>query len=135
MTGQSASPERVRVIAAVVRRGDRYLVCQRPSHKRHGGLFEFPGGKCLPGESDAEAVTRELYEELGVAVTHVNTAAHEIADAGSQFIIAFVPVSIEGEPTAHEHSALVWATLDEIAGLPLAPSDREFAEGARRGCP
>ena len=56
----------IRVIAAVIARGDRLLVCQRPPHKRHGGLWEFPGGKCEPGESDLEAARRELHEELGV---------------------------------------------------------------------
>jgi 8-oxo-dGTP pyrophosphatase MutT (NUDIX family) len=48
------------VVAAVIERDGRLLVCQRPAHKRHGGLWEFPGGKCDPGESDAEAARREL---------------------------------------------------------------------------
>ena len=65
----------VRVIAAVVWRGDRLLVCQRPAHKRHGGLWEFPGGKVEAGESDAAAARRELREELGVEVTAVGLAA------------------------------------------------------------
>src|SRR5690606_20769929 len=61
----------IRVLAAVIRRDGRWLVCRRPAHKRHGGLWEFPGGKLEPGESLLEAATRELEEELAVRVTGV----------------------------------------------------------------
>src|SRR5687767_6287902 len=117
-----------RVIAAVVARGDRLLVCQRPPHKRHGGLWEFPGGKCEPGESDAAAARRELREELGVEVVAVAGEAFAVADDGSPFLIAFVPATIAGEPVCHEHSALAWGTPAELARLPLAPSDRRYVD-------
>src|SRR3954447_21032236 len=100
MSDESAAP--IRVIAAVIARGDELFVCQRPLHKRHGGLWEFPGGKCEQGESDAAAAQRELSEELGVDVTRVGPAEFTIIDPGSVFEIAFVPVSIEGTPKCHE---------------------------------
>lgn len=132
MTEPSAPvPSVVRVVAAVVARGDRVLLCRRPAHKRHGGLWEFPGGKCEPGESDADAVRRELHEELGVAVTHVGAEAFAIGDPGSPFLIAFVPAAIDGEPTCHEHEALAWVTLAEAAEMALAPSDRRYVEFTR----
>lgn len=118
----------IRVIAAVVARGDRLLVCQRPLEKRHGGLWEFPGGKCEPGECDADAARRELREELGVEVVAVASEEFAIVDPGSPFLIAFVPVTIAGEPTCHEHMALTWGTPAELARLPLAPSDRRYVE-------
>jgi len=118
----------VRVVAAVITDGDRLLVCQRPLHKRHGGLWEFPGGKCEQDESDAAAAQRELSEELGVNVTRAQPAEFTIMDPGSVFEIAFVPVTIEGTPTCHEHIALYWGTPEELAQLPLAPSDRRFVE-------
>jgi 8-oxo-dGTP pyrophosphatase MutT (NUDIX family) len=116
------------VIAAVATRGDALLVCQRPPHKRHGGLWEFPGGKCEPGEPDGDAARRELREELGVEVIDVGAEAFAIADPGSPFLIAFVPVTFAGEPVCHEHTALVWGTPTEIDRLPLAPSDRRYVE-------
>jgi mutator protein MutT len=116
------------VIAAVISRGDELLVCQRPLTKRHGGLWEFPGGKCEAGESDADAARRELHEELGVDVVAVGDAELTIADPGSSFLIVFVPVRIVGEPTCHEHSALTWGLPIDLARLPLAPSDRRFVE-------
>ncbi len=118
----------IRVLAAVIARGDRYLVCRRPAQKRHGGLWEFPGGKLEPGEDDAEAARRELREELGVQVSSVGEEAFAVHDEGSPFLIAFVPVEIEGEPTCLEHSALAWATPAELLAYALAPSDRRFVE-------
>jgi 8-oxo-dGTP diphosphatase len=119
------------VLAAVVQREDRYLICQRPAHKRHGGLWEFPGGKLEPGETHEHAARRELAEELGVDVHTVGEMLFSIADPGSQFVIEFAPVTIEGEPRCLEHSALKWLTLDELPKLELAPSDRRFVEFLR----
>jgi mutator protein MutT len=93
----------IQVLAAVIRRGDHWLVCKRPSHKRHGGLWEFPGGKLEPGESWVEAAKRELLEELGVAVTSVGDPIASKCDPDSPFEIVFVPVRIEGEPQPIEH--------------------------------
>ena len=56
--------ERGTVVAAVVRRGNKMLVCQRPLHKHHGGLWEFPGGKVEHQETLNAAAQRELAEEL-----------------------------------------------------------------------
>ena len=116
------------MLAAVVRDGDRYLVCRRPAHKRHGGLWEFPGGKLEPGESLLDAARREMREELGVDVREVGDVMLAIADHGSPFVIEFVPVMIAGEPQCLEHSELAWVGLGELRTLELAPSDRAFAE-------
>jgi mutator protein MutT len=124
----SLTPARVRVIAAAIRRDDQLLVCQRPTHKRHGGLWEFPGGKVEPNESDESAARRELGEELGVHVDSVAEPDFSIADPDSPFLIVFVPTTITGEPTCHEHTALAWLTPTELIDLPLAPSDRRYVE-------
>lgn len=118
----------IRVIAAVVSCGDRLLVCQRPHEKRYGGLWEFPGGKCEPGESITAAARRELREELGVEVIEVGDEELRVRDPHSPYLIIFAPVSIFGEPTCHEHIDLRWGRLNELALLPLAPSDRSYVE-------
>lgn len=116
------------VLAAVIQRDGRYLVCQRPGHKRHGGLWEFPGGKLEPGESLLHAANRELSEELGVTAIEVSEPLFSIADPGSPFVIEFVATMISGEPTCLEHAELRWALLAELPALPLAPSDRKFVD-------
>ncbi len=57
-----------RVALAVIRRGDKVFIQQRPEHGHLGGLWEFPGGKCRAGEEPRRAVVRECREELGVEV-------------------------------------------------------------------
>jgi 8-oxo-dGTP diphosphatase len=115
-----------RVVAAVIRDGDRFLICQRPAPKRHGGLWEFPGGKCEASETDEQAITRELAEELGVEVSAVGDALFAACDPDSPFVIAFLHVEIRGEPLCIEHAALAWASLHEMTAYELAPSDARF---------
>ena len=79
---------------------------QRAYEKRHGGLWEFPGGKCEPGESISKAICRELREELDVDVIEVGKVELAVRDPASDYLIAFVPVRIEGEPVCHEHIEL-----------------------------
>lgn len=118
----------IRVLAAVIRRHDRWLLCQRPPHKRHGGRWEFPGGKLEPGEVLADAARRELLEELGVAVTAVGEPLFIRHDDGSPFLIEFTPVEIAGEPRALEHTAVCWALPVEAAAMELAPADQAFVD-------
>jgi mutator protein MutT len=130
-------PQPIRVFAAVVCEDSRYLVCQRPLAKRHGGLWEFPGGKLELGETMFDAARREMMEELGVTATAIGETLLSIADPGSPFVIEFVPTKFEGNPVCLEHIALNWFPVDDLLTLPLAPSDRRFVEHllASRGRP
>lgn len=113
-------------MASVIQRHGRLLLCKRPDDKRHGGLWEFPGGKVEEGESDFEAVERELAEELGVGVLEVGSIEFSVPDPGSRFVIEFLEVRIAGEPEALEHAALTWVDERELLNYPLAPSDRRY---------
>ena len=119
------------VLAAVIERDGNYLVCQRAEHKRHGTLWEFPGGKVEAGETYFEAARRELAEELDVRVLSVGPAIFSVPDPGSEFLIEFVPTTIQGRPTCLEHMDLRWISLPDLALLELAPSDRRFVDFLR----
>ena len=131
----SAHGAGIPVLAAVIRRDGRYLVARRTAHRRHGGLWEFPGGKLLAGESWLDAARRELAEELAVTAVAAREPLLHVRDPGSAFIVAFVGVDIVGDPVLREHSALRWATPAELGDLDLAPADRVFVETmARHSC-
>lgn len=122
----------VPVVAAVIRQGDRYLLGRRPAHKRHGGLWEFPGGKVLEGESRLEAARRELAEELGLGSVSLGSLLLSVRDEGSPFVIEFFHASAEGTPIAREHTEVGWFAAAELAGLALAPADARFVAHLER---
>ena len=119
------------VVAAVARRGDRVLLCRRPAAKRHGGLWEFPGGKLLDGETLGEAVRREMAEELSLEVTALGRYLGRHADPGAAFVIHFVEVQVSGEPVSVEHELVAWAPESSLLDYELAPGDRAFVEAWR----
>ena len=56
----------VQVVAAIIERDGRILICRRTREQSHALKWEFPGGKVEPGETPEQAVERELEEELGI---------------------------------------------------------------------
>ena len=122
------SADAVPVVAAVIVRDGRYLLGRRPEHKRHGGLWEFPGGKLVEGEDLLAAARRELGEELGMQALALGEELATVGDPGSPFRIHFVEVEAAGAPAPREHTELGWFTPSELAELELAPADRRFAD-------
>ncbi len=112
----------------MIRRDGGFLLCRRALHKRHGGLWEFPGGKVEAGESWLDAARRELREELGLEVVAAGEPVFAHRDPGSEFLISFVEVEVSGEPRALEHEEVRWVAREELRGLELAPADRAFVE-------
>lgn len=123
------------VVAAVIRDGaGRLLIGQRPTHKRHGGLWEFPGGKVDPGETLAQAVARELSEELGLTVTWVAPVPlFSRQDPGQPFRILFLEAAARGTPVLVEHQAVAWIPVPAPDEFDLAPSDAAFVAALDRG--
>jgi 8-oxo-dGTP pyrophosphatase MutT (NUDIX family) len=116
------------VAAAVIRRGKRFLLGLRPAHKRHGGLWEFPGGKLQHEEDLAAALHRELSEELGVPVLRIGSVLFEARDPDSPYVVRFAEVELDPDatPSPLEHEALAWLTVAQILDHPLAPGDARF---------
>jgi len=136
MTGDRTPTEGVvEVVAAVIRDGEgRLLIGRRPAHKRHGGLWEFPGGKVDPGETLAQAVARELEEELGLTATWVAAAPlYARQDPGQPFRILFVEAAAWGTPVLMEHQSVAWIPVPAPPEFHLAPSDAAFVAALQTG--
>ena len=123
----------VPVVCAIIVRGDRILLAQRPPDKKLGGLWEFPGGKVEEGESAEDALHRELQEELGCSVRITQSLApfvHAYA-WGRIELSPMVGELADGrpEPHAHEHTALVWVEREELRNYKLAPADVPLVAG------
>jgi 8-oxo-dGTP diphosphatase len=117
------------VAAALVRADGKLLLHRRPREKRHGGLWEFPGGKVEAGETPALALARELAEELGL---ELDTATLEpVAFAESPAEPGFPAIVIllykvgrwRGEPHSHEGGEWGWFSPAEANALPKPPLD------------
>ncbi len=116
----------ISVVAAIIRRENRVLLGRRPDHKRHGGLWEFPGGNIDEGETDVDAVTRELLEEFGVETVSVGKVVYECRDPGSPFLVRFLEVVIRGRPEPTEHTEMSWFEPESLRTVRLAPCDARF---------
>lgn len=118
------------VVALALGDGEgRWLMHQRPADKQHGGLWEFPGGKVESDESPAEALVREIGEELGLALDIAALAPAGFAQepVGSRaapiVILLYTCGDWSGAPEALEGGAIAWFTWREMAVLPRPPLD------------
>jgi 8-oxo-dGTP diphosphatase len=113
----------VQVVGAALVREGRVLACRRTSPAHLAGLWEFPGGKVEPGESDEQALVRELVEELGVTVEVGPRVGPELDLGGTAVMRVHLCTLLAGEPVAHEHDALRWLGPEELDDVPWIPAD------------
>ena len=119
----------VQVVGGVLINPDhQILACRRAPDQVMAGYWEFPGGKVDAGETNFQALKRELNEELGLHVdsaSHVDTIVH---DYGSMIVnIAFFSCQIApSEMTPIVHDEFLWVSEDEAASLNWLPADVEF---------
>ena len=128
--GSARSPVRsLTVVAAVIRdRSGRMLLTRRPEGRHMGGLWEFPGGKMDDDVSPADALIRELEEELGLEVAverPLTFAVHE--EPGLRILLLFFTARIlNGVPASREGQKVRWVTTAELSQLPTPPADAEL---------
>ena len=98
------------VVAAIIKKGNLYLVTQRNKDKYMGLKWEFPGGKVEANETLQEALTREIYEELNININVYEKIAEEkYKDSEINIVLHYFLCSIkDGVISLNEHEAMEW---------------------------
>jgi 8-oxo-dGTP diphosphatase len=114
------------VVAGAVVAESKVLIAQRVRPPELAGRWELPGGKVAAGESDAEALARELAEELGVEVEVGPRLGDDVALNPTMTLRAYAATLVRGEPQPHDHAALRWVSAAELHEVDWVPADRGF---------
>ena len=115
----------IRVVAAVIAREGRYLITQRRPTALLPLLWEFPGGRVEPGESDAEALAREVKHRLGVGVkvgSLISFVSHKY-DRYTVDLHLYECAIVSGEPVERNVLAFQWVTSRDFDRFPFTPAD------------
>lgn len=120
----------VEVVAALIWKNRKFMICQRPAHKARGLLWEFVGGKVEPGETKEQALVRECREELAVTVAvqdEFMSLVHEYPDITIHLTV-FNAYIAEGVPQLLEHNDVRWIPPKEIKNYDFCPADNKILE-------
>ena len=118
----------VEVVAALVWKNNKFMICQRPANKARGLLWEFVGGKVEHGETKEQALIRECKEELDILLSVGDVfmeVTHEYPDI-TVHLTLFNATIAEGEPQKLEHNDIRWILPREIPNYEFCPADEEI---------
>jgi 8-oxo-dGTP diphosphatase len=125
-----------RVVAALIEKDGKLLVCQRTRHQTMPLKWEFPGGKIEEREQPRDALRRELEEELGITATigdEVRRIQHEYPNGGMVELRFFVVREYEGEIENRIFKDIQWAAPVDLPGYDFLEADltlvRDLAAG------
>ena len=116
------------VVAALIWKDNKFMICQRPAHKARGLLWEFVGGKVELGETKEQALIRECREELAVTLSVGDVfmdVTHEYPDL-TVHLTLFNATIVKGELQKLEHNDIQWITPREIPNYEFCPADEEI---------
>ena len=123
----------VRVVAAVIRDGDRVFATQR-GYGEYKDWWEFPGGKIEAGEQPQDALVREIREELDTEISVgdlITTVEYDYPDFHLSMDCFWASV-ISGNLLLREHEAARWISLNEMDELDWLPADVIVTERIRQ---
>lgn len=127
----------VRVAAAAIVSGGRFLAARRPEGKRFAYMWEFPGGKLEDGESFEQACAREIKEELDCEIENlreIETVEHDYDNFHLSMRLFMCELKEGSVPSLikKEHSGLIWADESDARALDWVPADRSHIEAVLR---
>ena len=126
------------VLGALVREGRVLLVHRSPTKRAYPDIWDLPGGRIEAGESELDALTRELHEELGVQIatetaTHLCRLTAGPAEAPA-LLSAWLVRDWQGTPSnlaPEEHDDIGWFGLEESTPLAHLPVRRALLDATR----
>jgi 8-oxo-dGTP diphosphatase len=121
----------VHVVGAAVLRAGRVLVARRTTPAGVAGRWEFPGGKVEQGESPAQALVREIHEELRCRIEVRGWLDGEVVVDETHVLTVALTGLLGGEPDPVEHDLIRWLRADELDTVDWLDSDRPFLAGLR----
>ncbi len=119
------APRTIRVVAAVIEHGGRYLITQRRPSAVLPLLWEFPGGRVEEGESDATALKREVSFRLGVSV-QAGKLMSFVSHPYEKYVVELYLYEgrlIEGQPSAANVHDFRWVASDDFDSYRFTPAD------------
>ncbi|QLQ32144.1 MAG: Nudix family hydrolase [Candidatus Thiothrix singaporensis] len=122
------------VVAAVIRdEVGNILLAQRPANKHQGGKWEFPGGKLEAGETPAQALNRELEEELGVTVLQAKPLikVRHVYPERAVLLDVWEVTAFSGEPHGREGQPVAWFEPEQLPALEFPPANYPIITAAR----
>ena len=123
----------IEVVAALIWRDGKFMICQRPANKKRALLWEFVGGKVERGETGEQALIRECQEELALKVSPRGVfmeVTHVYPDVTVH--LTLYNATAEGEPVKLEHNDIKWITPSQIDDYEFCPADRDILERIKK---
>jgi 8-oxo-dGTP diphosphatase len=120
------------VVAGAIIAERTVLLAQRVRPPALAGRWELPGGKVASGETEPDALARELGEELGVEVTVGSRLGGDVELNATTTLRAYQATLVRGEPRPHDHAALRWVAAADLHDIDWVPADRAFLSALQR---
>lgn len=124
----------LQVVAAILERDGKILICRRTREQSHALKWEFPGGKVEPGESPEQALARELEEELnlnGARGQEITRYEYTYPGKNPILLIFYRVTRFGGEPVNRIFSEMRWESPERLAGFDFVEGDTQFIRNLR----
>jgi len=118
----------IRVVSAIIQKNGKYLISQRREDASLPLLWEFPGGRVESGESDVDALKRELQERIGAEIDVGSPVAfrrHDYEGYSVELVLYEAELKADEIPEAKRVKSLKWIDTADLSEYPFPPADRK----------
>lgn len=118
----------IQVVAGAIFRNNKLLACKRSPGKDLEGFWEFPGGKVEKNETHHNALSREIFEELGISIS-VTSFISKDNDVEKQISLnTYIAETNDNPQLTEAHDEFRWLGFEELFGINWAPLDSKVAD-------